>query len=365
METRPKKKKAYWIFLIIWSIVLILAFTGALVWFHGFLTNYQKVYDETRPKLFMEQNLEMFKKADVDQILKLSKPVEMGPLEGEVQLKAYIMEKIAGKKIDYGTKAGEHIEERPVYVVTVENEPFAVVRLKKQEASAEYGLPLWELNNIELLIAPGRERVLTAPSTAKVTVNGYELPADLVEEEGMVDERAVHFNGYAEIPTFTKYNLGSFYGEPEVVASNFAGVYVDVVYDEQKASYEVDFGGDDELREGVEEFAVQSVMDYAMYVSNDAPSDALDKYFPSGSELLAGIKKNQREWFDYHLTPEIKNQEMKEFTAFTENAFSARVYLQQEMYVPFRKENVILTTDLNVYYVFMNGKWKIAGIAFE
>lgn len=365
METKPKKKKAYWIFLIVWSVILVLVLAGALVWFHGFLTNYQKVYDETRPKLFMEQNLDMFKKADVDQIMKLSKPVEMGPLESEAQLKAYLTERIAGKKIGYGTKAGEHIEERPVYVVTVEDEPFAVVRLKKQDAAVEYGLPLWAINSIELLIAPGRERVLTAPATAKITVNGYELTADLVEEDGIVDERAAHFNGYAEIPTFTKYNLGGFYGEPEVVASNFAGVYVDAVYDEEKASYEVDFGGDDELREGVEDFAVQAVMDYAMYVSNDAEYDSLDKYFPSGSELLVGIKKNQREWFDYHLTPTIKNQEMKEFTAFTDTAFSARVYLQQDMYVPYRKENVTLTTDLNVYYVFMNGKWKIAGIAFE
>lgn len=365
METRTKKKKTFWIFLIVWSVILALVLAGALVWFHRFLTNYQNVYDATRPKLFMEKNLEMFQNADVDQILKLSKPVEMGPLEGETQLKAYLTEKMNGKKIDYGTKAGEHIEERPVYVVTVEDEPFAVVRLKKQDAAAEYGLPLWELNSIELLIAPGRERVLTAPSTAKVTVNGYDLTDDLVKEEGIVDERAAHFNGYAEIPTFTKYDLGCFYGEPEVVASNFAGLYVDVVYDEDKASYEVDFGGDDELREGVEDFAVQAVMDYAMYVSNDASYDALDKYFPSGSELLVGIKKNQREWFDYHLTPTIKNQEMKEFTAFTENAFSARVYLQQDMYVPYRKETVTLTTDLNVYYVNMSGKWKIAGIAFE
>ena len=140
---------------------------------------------------------------------------------------------------------------------------------------------------------------------------------------------------------------------------------MEVEYDSGKYAYKVDFGGDSELQEGVEEFAVQAVMDYANYVSNDAPYGALDKYFPAGSELLTGIKKNQREWFDYHLTPEIKNQKMTSFTAFTEDAFSARVYLEQYMYVPFSKKTEMLVTDLDVYFVNQNGFWKIAGIAFE
>lgn len=364
MNTKPKKK-IYWIFLIIWSVVLCLVLAGALVWFYGFLKNYQKVYDETRPKLFMDRTLELFTGKDVDGILQVSKPVELGPLEGEEQLKAYLRERLDGKVISYGTKAGEHIEERPVYVVTADEEPVAVVRLKKQAESAEYGLPLWELNNMELLVTPGKERVLSAPSTVTVLVNGRELTEDMIVEEGIADERAAHFNGYAEIPTYTRYKLGSFLCEPVVEATNFAGEAVEAEYDSGKYAYKVDFGGDSELQEGVEEFAVQAVMDYANYVSNDAPYGALDKYFPAGSELLTGIKKNQREWFDYHLTPEIKNQKMTSFTAFTEDAFSARVYLEQYMYVPFSKKTEMLVTDLDVYFVNQNGFWKIAGIAFE
>ena len=80
-------------------------------------------------------------------------------------------------------------------------------------------------------------------------------------EEGIADERAAHFNGYAEIPTYTCYKLGSFLCEPVVEATNFAGEAVEAEYDSGKYAYKVDFGGDSELQEGVEEFAVQAVMD--------------------------------------------------------------------------------------------------------
>ena len=49
--------KKFKIALAIWCGVLVVGFTGALIWFHGFLKDYQTVYNETRPKVEMDAKL--------------------------------------------------------------------------------------------------------------------------------------------------------------------------------------------------------------------------------------------------------------------------------------------------------------------
>lgn len=366
MRTREKKKgRGYWIFLIIWSVLLTAVLTALLIWFYGFLKNYQKVFEETRPVLYQNEVMQLFAAGNAEQILDQAKPVELGPFEGKNDLVFFLDSYLAGKKIDFGTKAGEHIEERPVYVVTADEVPFAVVRLKKKAETAAYGLPLWETDSIELLPMATREYELLAPSTVAVTVNGIPVTEDAMVESGIRGTAEEYVEAYTQIPSFNRYDLGKFYGEPELYGVNESGEFVEISYDEGARCYRADFGEDKDLRAEVEDYVIQVVTDYAMYVSNDAAYNSLDKYFPKKSPLLAGIKKNQREWFDYHLKPEVKNQEMTEFIAYSQDAFSAQVYLEQYMYVPYSKKTEMLVTDLHIYFVRIDGAWKVSGIAFK
>lgn len=361
----PKRIKPFWIFLLSWSVLLTAASAVALVRFYDFLEDYQTTYEDTRPKLYMESLMPMFSQKDTRQIVELADPVELCEYERTEHFVACLDGYLAEKAMDYGTKAGEHIEEHPVYVVTADQVPFAVVRLKKQEQTAAYGLPLWETGGVEILPMQTREYFLEAPATVTVTVNGISLAQTSLEESGMQDAAADYLADYAEIPTYSRYALGQFYSEPQVSAVNPAGEAVEVAYDEQKKCYLADFGGDSALQAEVEEYVINVVMEYAMYVSNDRPYNALDTYFPKGSKLLAGIKTNQREWFDAHETPEIKNQKMTSFTVYSPEAFSAQVYLEQYMYVPFSKKTEMLVTDQKFYFVKQEDGWKVAGIVFE
>lgn len=363
---KPRGRKIYWIFLGVWSILLTLTLAVGLIWFHGFLADYQKVYEETRPKLYQDEMMKLFSDCDVEKIMELAEPVQLDPLEGQEQFAEFLKEYMAGKTFAYGTKKGEHIEERPVYVVTADEVPFAVVRLKKQSETAAYGLPCWETDRIELMNLPTKQYHMLAPAAVTVTVNGFPVTEEgFLEEGGIRGSAADYLEPYKQISAYNRYNLGKFYGEPVISAVNAAGESVEVNYNEKEQCFEADFGGDADLRANVEDYVVQVVMDYAMYVSNDAPYNALDQYFPRGSELLAGIKRNQREWFDEHRKPEIRNQKMTAFTAYSDEAFSARVYLEQYMYVPYSGKTEMLVTDLDVYFVKIDGSWKVSGIAFK
>ncbi len=366
MRVREKKKgRGYWIFLIIWSVLLTAVLAVALAWFYGFLKDYQRVFEETRPLLHQNEVMQIFTAGNAEQILEAAKPVELGPYESRKDFEKFLNDYLSGKEIDFGTKKGEHIEERPVYVVMADEEPFAVVRLKKKAETADYGLPLWETDSIELLPMPTKEYRLLVPSTVTVTVNGLPVTEETIEESGIRGTAEEYLETYTQIPSYNRYNLGQFYGEPVLYGVNEAGEPVDIVYDTKEHCYEAGFGGDKTLQASVEDYVIQVVTDYAMYVSNDAEYNALDKYFPSNSRLLNGIKANQRIWFDYHLKPEVKNQEIKEFIMYSQDAFSAQVYLEQHMYVPFSQKTEILATDMHFYFVKIDGEWKVSGIAFK
>lgn len=366
MRIREKKKRQrYWIFLGIWSILLTVVLVIALARFYGFLKNYQRVFVETRPLLYQNEVMQIFTDCDAEQILAMAKPVELGPYESRENFEDFISNYLSGKEIDFGTKKGEHIEERPVYVVTADGMPFAVVRLKKKAETAAYGLPLWETDSIELLPMQAAEYQLLAPSTVTVTVNGIPVTEDAMEEDEIRGTAEEYLEAYTQIPSYHRYNLGQFYGEPTLSGINDAGEPVDIAYNEKEHCYEAAFGGDKALQETVEDYVIQAVTDYAMYVSNDAAYNSLDKYFPPNSQLLAGIKANQRIWFDYHLEPEVKNQKITEFIMYSQDAFSAQVYLEQHMYVPYSKKTEMLVTDLHIYFVKIDDAWKVSGIAFK
>lgn len=366
MRVREKKKgRGYWIFLIVWSVLLTAVLAVALAWFYGFLKDYQSVFEETRPLLYQNEVMQMFTACDAEQILEAAEPVELGPYEDREHFENFIKDYLSGKEIDFGTKKGEHIEERPVYVVMADEEPFAVVRLKKKAETADYGLPLWETDSIELLPMPTKEYTLLVPSTVTVTVNGLPVTEETMEESGIRGTAEEYLETYTQIPSCNRYHLGQFYGEPVLYGINEAGEPVDIAYNADEHCFEADFGGNQELQASVEDYVIQVVADYAMYVSNDAEYSALDKYFPTNSRLLNGIKETQRKWFDYHLKPEIKNQEITEFIAYSQDAFSAQVYLEQHMYVPFSKKTEIVTTDMHFYFVKIDGEWKVSGIAFK
>lgn len=371
MERQKKNRiinTIYWIFMAVWSIACIAVIAVFLDYFYCFLKDYQQVYDETRPKLKMEEIFVEFDEGDVDWILEHANPITVSEFESEEVLKQYVSNYMEGKKVSYQVKTGEHIEERPVYVVLLDDTPFAIVRLEKKDEAAEYGHPLWQLREVEINVVPSIKRTITAPENATVCVNGIQLTEDYVIEVNTENENSFYYENFSDVvtlPGYKTYYVENLLVEPVVEAKNFLGEPMEAEYETAKKTYHFDFGMSETVRQEVEEYLIQFTKDYAMCISNDLSFSTLDKYFPKDSEILKGIKGGSSNWFDEHKKPEIMNEHLKELVLYTENAFSARVYLEQYMYVPFSGRIQQLITDVNVYYVKLDGEWKVAGIVFE
>ena len=182
------------------------------------------------------------------------------------------------------------------------------------------------------------------------------------------NENAFYYASFPDLvtlPGYKTYCVENLFAEPKVEACNFLGEAMEAEYAEAEKTYRFDYGMSAIVREEVEEYLLQFTRDYAMFISNDLKESGLDKYFPEGSELLKGMKNSSRVWFDDHKKPEIMNERLEELVLYTDNAMSAKVYLEQYMYVPFSGRIQQLITDVNVFYIKLDGVWKVAGIAFE
>ncbi len=358
------REAGYVRFLAFWVVFLAWTLAAALTWFYFFLKDYQKVFEETRPILYQNQVMELFYKKDAARILEAAKPVALGPFEDEKIFADFLNDYLFEKEIAFAPKKGEHIEERPVYVVTADDVPFAVVRLKKQEETASYGLPLWETGSIEILPGETRHYYLLAPDTVEVAANGIAVTREALLEGGIRGTAEKYMDGYVQIPSYGKYDLGELHGAPMLSAINAAHEMVDITFDEKQLCYKAEFGGDHALQDDVEELVLQMAVDYAMYASNDLPNDAMDKYFPPKSVYVKGLKSGSRFDFNQHAKPEITKQEIREFIAYSQDAFFARVYVEQQMYVPFSGKTATVDTNLSAYYAKIDGEWKVVGIFF-
>lgn len=357
--------KKFLIVLSIWAAVLVVGFGIALGFFHKFLKNYQDVYDKTRPDIEMSENLSMFSAEKVDELVASITNVECDTQESMLQFRNGVKAVFEGKTVGYDILKGEHTEDRPAYVITCDNEPVAILRLKKQEVTEKYGLPLWEIKSLDWLEKKNTGYTVLAPEGVTLTINGVVVGEDTAIETDIEHDRAGYFRGCAEIPTYNKYSIDHIYGEPMIEATNPYGDSLEVIFDEETKSYTVEFGTSEELKAEIGDYVVQFVIDYAQYITNDTGYYYLDHYFPSGSALLQGIKNNPRQYYADHRTPEIKNQELKGFTVYDDDTVCAHVYLEQHMLIYYSEQIKVVVTDINVFFFKDGDTWKVSGIAFE
>lgn len=357
--------KKFYTALIIWCSVLILGFGVALVFFNNFLKDYQKIFNETRPKVEMDEKLSMFSAENMDELMNHLTDVDLSTEDLKKQFKAGGEALVSGKTIGYDILKDEHTEDRPAYVVTCDDEPIALLRFQKQETSAKYGLPLWEIKSVDWLVPQKEGYTVSAPTGVTLKINGLEISEDTAIETGIQHERARYFKGCAEIPSYNKYDVGHLYGEPIIEATNVYGETLQVTLDEKNKNYVVEFGSNEAMKEELKDYVIQFVTDYAQYITNDTSYSYLDHYFPSGSALLQGIKNNPRHYYADHKTPEVKNQELRDFVVYDDDAICAHVYLEQYMYMYNTGKIKQVNTDINVFFFKDGDKWKVSGIAFE
>lgn len=368
LKDGKSKVSFFLVFLVCWLVVV----TGFIAWFllrfNDFAAKYEARYQDSLPYHEAEAITQHFNDHDVDYILdSMTFKPAVTEFEDESVVREYVTSLISDKKFEYVETESSREDEPEYYIRTVDGVMVARFELREdKDANLPYGFKAWEKESLEFFTAASFDAVISAPETYKVFVNGIELTEAYQSGDIVPSELTQYVDPYAVIPGTVNYEVKGLYKKPVVTAEDYLGNPCEIVYDSVNDSYSVHFIKDFEEREELEEFAITFTSTFANYISQDAASYALDKYFPSGSTALSYIKRNSsRELYTTHGSVSIHNEEIKDVIVFSDEVVYMEIYVEQwmEMYWG-SDEPEVIPTDAHVYFVKINGRWLVGGIQY-
>lgn len=359
-----KKNISFWKVLEIYCFVMFFLFLILFTCFFFFLRDYQNVYDREQPEVQMSDLIDTLHEQMypfLDEYLTYPK---LGNGESKEHYLDVTMKKMNEGNLEFEKADGEYIETRPVYVISASGKPMLKVYYKKADELAKYRITKYEISKVVSLLEPNSEFVIDAPIGAKVEINGILLEKPTDEEKYFENANKKYFGDAYELEQMVRYSVADTYGEIKITASREDGEILPVCEVKEKI-FEVAYRDSSFIKQEQKEYALEFVKQYALCISNDESLSRLDKYFPPKSKILYSIKNSDTRYYDAHNKPSIINDEVKRVTSYSKDAFSARVYLEEVMFVPYRKEEVTEKTDIEVFFCEIDGKYKVVGINFR
>ncbi len=365
--TKSKKRRIP-VFTIVLAVWLI-AITCFICWFYGkandYMVHYEDVYQSSMPELVAEDVATHFMNYDVDYIMaNMNTSPRLSQFETQDAVKTYIDNMINGKNIEY-KPSSKYSDSIPTYVVEADNFVVAEFTLCKDlQHPKEFGFPTWQLKDITYYTEPFETVYISAPTNFNVYVNGILLDDTYVCSEEIKPSDESYLMDYNTMPGIHDFYVADLYLEPEVKITDMFGTEVNVEYDTSTDIYSTGYTDQHPEREALEEFAINYTTTFANVISHDDNLENLKPYFPEDSQLYDSISRNTAlKYFMAHSDTTIENEEIKEFTVYSEDVVFIEVYIEQHMTVGWNDIEVIPTTS-RLYCVKIDGEWKVVSMRF-
>ncbi|MBO6299408.1 MAG: hypothetical protein J6N53_11260 [Lachnospiraceae bacterium] len=369
-KKRKKGSRAFLIFMIVWLTALSLTIAVLLKRFYSFLEKYEATYQASRPVHEMEKLFDSyFEPRDMDSIYNmLSVKPALSAFETEEDVKQYMYSLIEDKTLSY-KPTENYNEELPEYYIEADDYIIGKALFRKDPTtSLDYEFPVWYLSEMEFYTQPMEQFRITVPENYTVRVNGVVLDDTYLSSTTEISVEKEFFEPYVtSIVDFKDYEGDGLYRKPEVSILNASGNPAENIYaDTENNIYSAEYEPDPADREGMEEFAIHAVSAYANYISQDLSDAELAKYFTPDNIFLYYAKNNSsRTFYTRHSSVTIENAEIRDFQAYSEDAYYCEVYLEQWMKLSYGgSEPEVVPTDCRIYVVKYNGEWKVNGIKF-
>ena len=369
-KKRKKGSRAFFLFMCLWLGGLAITIAILLNRFYAFLEKYEATYQASRPYHDMDSLFaSYFEPRDMDSIYNmLSVKPEISALETEEDVKQYMYSLLEGKALSY-KPTENYNDEQPEYYIEADGYIIGKTLFRKDPTtSLDYQFPVWYLSEMEFYTQPMEQFRITVPENYTVKVNGVVLDDTYLSGTTEVSVEKEFFEPYVtSIVDFNDYEGDGLYLKPEVTILNANGNPADNIWaDTENNIYSATYEPDAADREVMENFAVDAVGAYANYISQDLSDAELAAYFTPDNIFLYYAKNNSsRSFYTKHSSVTIENAQIRDFKAYSEDAYYCEVYLEQWMKLSYGgSEPEIVPTDCRIYVVKYNGEWKVNGIKF-
>lgn len=355
---KEKKIHGFKLFLIIWLSIITAIILISLASFYSYLVEYQMAYDNSRPDLCIEDLQQSFNELDIDKIYSLItlKP-NISEFENEDLLKQYMLNLLLDKELVFA-ETSESTELTPSYDITSDGNQIAKIYLtSKPDSEDKYNFSEWYISNFEFYTTASHSVCFEKPSNYKVLINGVEVNDDYCTQNNINIPDTDIFKDYESVPYLGQYTVEGLYEEPTIVAYDCFGNETKLNYNEERKLYEVPFSNGPEFDKMID-YCVAAVEDYALFISGDIEGDAIDSYFPEGSEILSELKSgNARLFFTGHDDTSFDDIYIDEFELYSDKCLHCKISMVQHLLLGAHDTPIEINTDF--YYVKYDDVWKI------
>ncbi len=220
MDKKNRHFSFFYLFLMIWAGVFLLATALGLRWFWGYIAS----YENSRPHIATDTYMEQLTVSHIcDEILPALLPQIDSSIQSEAQARE-VLEQALQKELSCTKRTQQDNDDTLVYVLRCGPQVIGSVTLTTGETD-RYGFSPWyvqsEQFDLSYLLRSGSE--VTVPEDCTVTINGHVLVSDHVKQADIQYEVMSDFYGSYDLPTRTCYHWGSHLGEITVSVTDASG----------------------------------------------------------------------------------------------------------------------------------------------
>ena len=279
-----KSNKGFFIFLGIWSAVLIIAIGLFIYRFYYFLVDYEKEYQASLPYHVMDDFMQYFSPVDIDSIYAslTDKPV-INEFEIKENAENYMLTLLDGKEITY-TEAAESTDKSPVYHVVADNYIIGNVTLSQDTEKRRYELPIYHVEGFDMYTEPEWDVSVQAFDNCTVYINNIKVSPEYVYKIDLNKEK--HFEEFTNLPLSKYYKVEGLYERPTVKVINGFGEEIIPELNNSTGVYETPYQAPKEIEDEMIEFAKKAVYTYAQVVCREVNDSALDAIFTKDNMIV-------------------------------------------------------------------------------
>jgi len=198
------------------------------------------------------------------------------------------------------------------------------IYLEKKQTCDEYGFYGYEFSHLEVFLKQDHQVSFTAPSDAKVSLNGKEVSSDYVISTQEHSFNQILPDGVPGI-RFCTYEVTGLLRECELSCTDRDGNPMELVKNEQSGAFSAQINYSTALYDQYAQRMLDGMHEYAKYIQRDTTQAKIRQYFDTSSEFYRNIINNYSLFVRPHDGYEFQMDYVGEFYAFDENTFCCHI----------------------------------------
>ncbi len=229
--------------------------------------------------------------------------------------------------------------EGEISVQGIPSTKIATIRLVKKTQEGDWGFFGYEFAGMEMFLKGDKTVRITAPSTAKVSLNGVEIPEDYVVEKKDHEFNACLPKGVEGI-TLCTYEVKGLFADSTLSCKDKDGVEMKVEKSEETGEYTTQLNYNASLKEQYSDRILKGMHEYAKYIQNDGRIGLVAQYFDTASMFYRNIAYNLSQFVWDHNSYHFEKEYIDEFYQFDENTFCCHVSFDHVLKLAGREDYV-------------------------